>query len=369
MMHTRQLFYVCFYIILFTLFFFLFGYPSMKSFISRSVMIKESSTEIEMDLQSPSVTICVEVFYSTKMRPIYSPNDTTASSLKKLCEYAENAIDIEECFQRIFYNASEIIHKAKEYEDVGTLSTDILVWPFGKCHTIKSAFISDGSIDLLLNFSLPYRVYVHDPKFFYISSYPLTIPLFEKLFKFPKQKEKTVLYEKQYIKVVSHKRMNRHDAPCEEDSGYNFRECVKKSVLKEVGCLAPWDHVTETKNTCVGLDQITEYLDFFLQLSNSQQKQLLYRTGCKIPCTYMEYAAITVGDKSMMYLGTENLMQISMSYASTHITVKEEVYTYPFTSFLAEFGGALGLFLGFSFLVVWDCIRLLLAKLLHTENY
>ena len=108
-------------------------------------MIKESSTEIEMDLQSPSVTICVEVFYSTKMRPIYSPNDTTASSLKKLCEYAENAIDIEECFQRIFYNASEIIHEAKEYEDVGTLSTDILVWPFGKCHTIKSAFISDGS--------------------------------------------------------------------------------------------------------------------------------------------------------------------------------------------------------------------------------
>ena len=35
-------------------------------------------------------------------------------------------------------------------------------------------------------------------------------------------------------------------------------------------------------------------------------------------------------------------------------TVMEEVYDYPLFSFIAEFGGALGLFLGFSFMMFWD---------------
>ena len=36
--------------------------------------------------------------------------------------------------------------------------------------------------------------------------------------------------------------------------------------------------------------------------------------------------------------------------------MKEEALMYPATSFVAEVGGALGLFLGFSFLGLWDII-------------
>ena len=36
------------------------------------------------------------------------------------------------------------------------------------------------------------------------------------------------------------------------------------------------------------------------------------------------------------------------------MNVKEEALMYPLTSFVAEVGGALGLFLGFSFLGLWD---------------
>ena len=43
--------------------------------------------------------------------------------------------------------------------------------------------------------------------------------------------------------------------------------------------------------------------------------------------------------------------------ASTDISVMTEAYTYPWVSLLAEFGGALGLFLGFSFIMLWDCIE------------
>ena len=38
------------------------------------------------------------------------------------------------------------------------------------------------------------------------------------------------------------------------------------------------------------------------------------------------------------------------------VRVLTEELVYPFPSFLAEFGGALGLFLGFSIFMVWDMI-------------
>ena len=41
---------------------------------------------------------------------------------------------------------------------------------------------------------------------------------------------------------------------------------------------------------------------------------------------------------------------IMFGYSSNSLTLKEETLLYPFESFLAELGGALGLFLGFSFL-------------------
>jgi len=43
-------------------------------------------------------------------------------------------------------------------------------------------------------------------------------------------------------------------------------------------------------------------------------------------------------------------------------TIKTEVYTYDFGSFVAEFGGALGLFTGFSFFMLWDIFCFMLHK-------
>ena len=41
---------------------------------------------------------------------------------------------------------------------------------------------------------------------------------------------------------------------------------------------------------------------------------------------------------------------------SEYTQIEEEVLVYPFESFMAEFGEALGLFLGVSFMTIWDGI-------------
>ena len=45
-----------------------------------------------------------------------------------------------------------------------------------------------------------------------------------------------------------------------------------------------------------------------------------------------------------------NSIGFMFGFSSNSVTVKEEIFLYPFESFVAEFGGCLGLFLGVSIL-------------------
>ena len=51
-----------------------------------------------------------------------------------------------------------------------------------------------------------------------------------------------------------------------------------------------------------------------------------------------------------------NMSGLMIGYSSNSLVVKEETLIYPLQSFLAEVGGSLGLFLGFSLIGLWDTV-------------
>ena len=53
---------------------------------------------------------------------------------------------------------------------------------------------------------------------------------------------------------------------------------------------------------------------------------------------------------------TSGLPGYLFGFSTNTVVVKEEEYLYPMSSFVAEFGGTLGLFVGFSFLTLWEMI-------------
>ena len=59
------------------------------------------------------------------------------------------------------------------------------------------------------------------------------------------------------------------------------------------------------------------------------------------------------------YSYNKNYCQIEAWNASPDTLVKTEVLLYPWTSLVAEFGGILGLFLGFSFMTIWEGLQTL----------
>ena len=66
------------------------------------------------------------------------------------------------------------------------------------------------------------------------------------------------------------------------------------------------------------------------------------------------------------YSGFYGPSGLLLENTSPFMTVESESLLYPLTSLVAEFGGTLGLFLGFSFMWLWDGVELLapiLAKI------
>ena len=59
---------------------------------------------------------------------------------------------------------------------------------------------------------------------------------------------------------------------------------------------------------------------------------------------------------------------LAFLFSTNSLTLKEEAFLYPFTSFLAEFGGSLGLFLGISFLTIWDALLKLFSYILQFKK-
>ena len=91
----------------------------------------------------------------------------------------------------------------------------------------------------------------------------------------------------------------------------------------------------------------------FDHLSALDEKKIQNYTGCLLPCQYKEYQV--VDDPVTMGMTKSSIW---LSLATSTVIVKTEELLYPFSSFLAEFGGALKLFLGFSFMTAWDVLQL-----------
>ena len=79
-------------------------------------------------------------------------------------------------------------------------------------------------------------------------------------------------------------------------------------------------------------------------------------TGCMKPCQYRMYQFVGAGEPVSAF---SEYFAFSLWAASKKTTIKTEQLIYPVASLVADFGGTLGLFLGFSFLTLWDNLRLL----------
>ena len=79
------------------------------------------------------------------------------------------------------------------------------------------------------------------------------------------------------------------------------------------------------------------------------------RFKCNIPCVYREYV---LEEETQIFLNEEDdQTAVYITLSTPEVLIKEEKQIYEVTSLVGDVGGSLGLFLGFSLLMVWDWIH------------
>ena len=93
-------------------------------------------------------------------------------------------------------------------------------------------------------------------------------------------------------------------------------------------------------------------------MDNSEAAEIFKQSGCSKPCAYSTRGTILSGRNRLPPFSTNHFL-FSLWAVSNSTLVESEQLIYPLTSLVAEFGGLLGLFFGFSFMTIWDGLNVL----------
>ena len=90
-------------------------------------------------------------------------------------------------------------------------------------------------------------------------------------------------------------------------------------------------------------------------MAQSVLQEIVEITNCLSPCSYTEYRFETPPDD----FGRNNANHELILWLSTPYVLLE-TEQYPFKSLVADVGGTLGLFLGFSIMSLWEYVEILM---------
>ena len=337
------------------LFSYLFGFQSIKRFTEKNTFTEKSTISSDF-IRPPAMTICnLEAWKKIQ------------SEEKRTFAFAcGNRSDVYQCVEEKTFSRQQTLEKPRIGKGKSVRSLvddkfwveDISYVKKGKCHRLKydqkiGTNYSNDVIAFKKHRVAIAEVFIHDPEYFVMTFNLAAIPhikydLGNDVNSFGLQSKKDTIL---IISVTQHMNLNKPERPC-KSSSYDFTLCVKTSIASKIGCKPSWDVIISNRlANCETMEQLKHYEAYFDSLYNMEQKDIFKTSGCSPPCEYREYKVVDTKVK------IKGMGLFGFILASTDILVETEAYTYPWVSLLAEFGGALGLFLGFSFIMVWDVLE------------
>ena len=355
---------VSFILSLVGIFLVLFGIPSLEQYLNQGIFV-EISTDTSPDglVNAPAVTLCPE---NPDTAVGWKSGSNVSLAVKSVYDTACSRLNGEKlinCVNNFTYSLDEImVSKLKNKKD--NVSSDITWAHHGMCHTfMKSDRIGSQTTTThrdypRFNSKLKYQVFIHDPDFFFPTRNPKAHPGF--FVSLPKSEEASNLMYIQNMEIIEHRNINLKKNPCIENPEYSFSACLKDAVIRSVGCRLPWSSTTamldgRKVDNCSTLKDFRSHSSFYHKIFSSEQKDVVKLTNCTIPCNFRAINA--VGEPMITKMGNKGgFLIFSLNLVSTDIRVETQALVYTFTSLIANFGGALGLFLGFSFYMLWEWI-------------
>ena len=358
-------------IVLFVLFLIFFGIPSVEKYLDKQTIVV-SSEEQTNGIEAPAITF-VATLKKQGWKSVAKNLNYKSFVMVHHCR-AKNFTDINICQKNGTFGRDDFLklarlgyykeNSSRSFNESSMWTEDMTVTYYGRHFTLNPSMKMTNALDQAFIFevdiSFDYSIWLHDENFFIVNENPFGLP--SKLWIIAGQELTGAGGFFHEVSLTKHKRLNLNRRPCEEDPRYSFATCTKEKLSEKVGCRLPWDRWSKQDRViCTSEQEFGQFEQIYLRLYNAEYDEIVELTGCLQPCTYNEYKFAFTNPRAWPTPQSESTPESqSRLYfwaisSKTHID--EEVLLYPFTSLLAEFGGALGLFFGFSFMAIWQEIR------------
>ena len=334
-----------FIVILFAIFFFLFGIRFIQKYLDDGNLTKISSEILEEPVKAPSIMVCSPAMINGSL----PSNDEDLYTFFEECKDARRE-EINNCILAHTQSLDDTILKINDFEPFGHFTSEMT--PLGQCHTLDSRTtfgpLPLPMVKLTLNASVNRIVYIGDKNFRYFSDDPDAVPGSRKF----AIKDTQSGYS---LKIIKKIKRNTQKNPCIEDVNHSFTNCLEESVEKKVGCSLPLKK--SNFKACSNYESFKEYENHWTNIAFMPKSEVAQRYGCIFPCQSLQYE-IVESVSMQNYKKGPTLVEFGLSTREIAVETEEQIYEW--TSLVGDLGGSLGLFLGFSFFMFWDWILFLI---------
>ena len=114
-----------------------------------------------------------------------------------------------------------------------------------------------------------------------------------------------------------------------------------------------WQKQTEMDTRCQDPSELNQWKKIWGKLVKMDEHELYEETGCMATCQRNEWTISKIYDSNLEG-GNGSKNMVSMFYANRRYQVGSQYFTYDFNSYVSDFGGYLGLLLGYSMVSFFD---------------
>ncbi len=135
-------------------------------------------------------------------------------------------------------------------------------------------------------------------------------------------------------------------------------QCLMNYYEAELKCKLPWNKKHEKD---FDLCQTEEQFDLYASMSRKEilatsEAEVFERTGCKPRCCQRNYFDKVTANGNFPYGTNRDSLIFAVYLKAGEFLLEEEVYMYQWLDFIADIGGYLGLWLGFSALSIFESL-------------
>ena len=159
----------------------------------------------------------------------------------------------------------------------------------------------------------------------------------------------------QFMQETQTNFVKRSKYDCYEDNSMYITDCINEFYAKQLKCNLPWaTKMDPDLKQCESKDELEQFRKLSVDITFSNNTEKIKEMGCfKLNCLQTTWTKNSNEEKYAMKNATS--LRVIMT-AMSKVIRRQEIRLADFSTFLADCGGYLGLFLGASLLSITDAI-------------